>query len=257
MNALRVPWLIAFALSTGIAPVPLHPQSDSTAVVRGTAKSAFNGRSLSGVMIAVPAVRRFTVTDSTGAFELRDLPPGRQRIRIAYEGRQTEEYEFLLRPGKAKKLAVVLDVEAVDLAPVVVEAQHRDWWRDLAGFYERRQRYGGFAHFYTREDLVRLRAVTLSQVLARDGIFTHCRAGGCLPMRWSRGRLCPVAVSVDGSPFWELDYEGIAIADVQGVEVYRTTFMAPAAWGLTVAPTAASGVATPIGGCGSVQIWTR
>lgn len=233
---------------TGIAPISLHPQVDSTARISGTAASAFNGRPLPGVMISVPAVRRFTVTDSTGAFELRGLPPGRQRIRVAYEGRHTEEYEFLLRAGKAKKLAVVLDVGAVDLAPVVVEAQHRDWWRDLAGFYERRRRYGGFAHFYTAEDLGRWRPVTLSQLLAREGIVTHCTASGCLPARWTRGRLCPVAVSVDASPFWELDYDGIAIVDVQGVEVYRSAFMAPAA---DVGP------AGPTGSCGSVQIWTR
>lgn len=233
---------------TGIAPISLQLQMDSTARISGSAASAFNGRPLSGVMISVPAVRRFTVTDSTGAFELRALPPGRQRVRIAYEGRETEEYEFLLRAGKAKKLVVVLDVEAVDLAPVVVEAQHRDWWRDLAGFYERRRRYGGFAHFYTAEDLERWRPVTLSQLLVREGIVTHCTASGCPPMRWTRGRLCPVAVSVDGSPFWELDYDEIAIVDVQGVEVYRSAFMAPAA---DVGP------AGPTGSCGSVQIWTR
>jgi hypothetical protein len=249
--------VVLLSVLTGIAPLSLHPQSDSTARISGTAASSFNGRPLSGVMISVPAVRRFTVTDSTGAFELRGLPPGRQRVRIAYEGRQTEEYEFLLRAGKAKKLVVVLDVEAVDLAPVVVEAQHRDWWRDLAGFYERRRRYGGFAHFYTAEDLERWRPVTLSQLLARDGIVTHCTASGCLPTRWTRGRLCPVAVSVDGSPFWELDYDGIAIADVQGVEVYRSASMAPAGWGLGISPTADIGLASPTGGCGSVQIWTR
>ena len=47
-------------------PATLHTQSDSSAAIRGTARSSFNGRPLAGVMISVPAARAFTVTDSTG-----------------------------------------------------------------------------------------------------------------------------------------------------------------------------------------------
>jgi hypothetical protein len=122
-------------------------QRDTTARIVGTASSAFNGNPLSGVMIAVPAARRFVVTDSTGRFELAGLPAGRQKIRVAYQGRETEEYAFDVRRGKTKTLAVVLDVEAVDLEPIVVEARYPDDWRNLAGFYARKKMYSGFAHF--------------------------------------------------------------------------------------------------------------
>ena len=112
-------WLYAAVLvgAASILPASLVSQIDSTATIRGTASSTFNGHPLAGVMISVPAVHRFTVSDSAGRFELAGLPSGRQRVRVSYEGRNTEEYDFDLRRGKVKKLVVLLDVDAVDLAP--------------------------------------------------------------------------------------------------------------------------------------------
>jgi hypothetical protein len=246
----------AVMLAAASVPAALASQIDSTAGIRGTASSTFNGHPLAGVMISVPAVRRFAVSDSTGRFELAGLPPGRQHIRISYEGRDTQEYDFDLRRGKVKKVVVLLDVEAVDLAPVVVEAQARDFSRNLAGFYDRKKWYGGFARFFTREDLERAHLPPLSSVLARDGIFVRCLAGGCIPVRWYRGALCAVSVSVDGMPFWEQDYDRIAAAEVQAVEVYRNPL-----WGMPLMPQIAtearSSSFNALPTCGAVLIWTR
>src|SRR6266508_3009574 len=230
--SLRPQWYVAARLVVAAsAPAPLVSQVDTTATIRGTAGSSLNGHPLVGVMISVPVVQRFVVSDSTGRFELRGLPAGRQRIRVSYQDRNTEEYAFELQRGKAKRIVVLLDVAAVDLAPVVVEAQARDFSRNLAGFYDRRKWYGGFARFFTREDLERAHLPPLNAVLARDGIFVRCLSGGCIPVRWSRGALCAVSVSVDGMPFWEQDYDRIAAAEVQAVEAYRNPF-----WGLPSMP---------------------
>lgn len=242
-----------------LAASAAQAQRDTTARIVGTAVSAFNGRPLTGVMIAVPSVHRFVVTDSTGRFELSGLPAESQKVRVAYEGRETEEYAFDLRRGKTKTLAVVLDVEAVDLEPIVVEARYPDDWRNLAGFLARKKIYEGFAHFYTREDIERERPVNLRLLLAGEGIVTRCFARmGCVPTRLTRGTLCAVPVSVDGMPFWESDYDQVPMDEVAGVEVYRNEFV---------------GVVPPFGGspalasfgraelssrsCGSIQIWTR
>lgn len=244
---------LAVALSF---PCALPAQADNTAAIGGYARSSFNGRPLAGVMISVPAARKFSVTDSTGRFALGGLPAGRQRVRVVYEGRNSEEYDFELKRGKTKNLAVMLDVEAIDLAPVVVEATHRDFARNLAGFYERRKWYGGFARFYTKEDLERRHPVALSQLLTTEGIFTRCLGRGCLPVRWSRGKLCAVAVSVDGMPFWEQDYDHIAVSDVQAVEVYRSAFSAPSARIAIAIDGRRDPFETPAT-CGAVAIWTR
>jgi hypothetical protein len=232
-------------------------QGDTTARLMGSAKSAFNGRPLAGVMIAVPKARKFVVTDSSGTFLLTGLPAGAQSVLISYSGRETDEYAFELRRGKTKRLAIVLDVEAVDLAPVVVEAQHPDFSRNLAGFYERRRLYGAFGRFYTREDLERLRRTTLSHLLMGEGVTTRCTTVGCVPVRWSRGRLCTVAVAVDGGLFWELDYDHIPMEDVQAVEVYRGSYGVPVSVQMSLRdPFPREGLG-PVGTCGSVMIWTR
>jgi hypothetical protein len=237
-------------------PATLHTQSDSSAAIRGTARSSFNGGPLAGVMISVPVARAFTVTDSTGRFELRHLPAGTQQVRVSYEGRGTEEYEFDLHRGKTKSISVLLDVEAVDLDPIVVEVQNRDFARNLAGFYDRRRMYSGFARFYTREDLERGRVSDLRRLLVLDGVVTQCLARGCVPTRWTRGRMCAVPVSVDGMPFWEEDYETIPVSDVEGVEVYRSGYAN--SWGAPpTATTVVSGNPRESATCGSVMIWTR
>jgi len=236
-----------------VLPCALQGQAENSATISGYAKSAFNGRPLASVMISVAGTKKFAVTDSTGAFRLSGLPVGTQLIRVSYLGRDTEEYPFELRPGRTKRLAVVLDVDAVDLAPVVVTARHRDGWRDLAGFYERKSWYGGWGRFYTQEDLERLRLRTLSSVLAREGIYNRCIKEGCVPTRWARGRVCPVAIAIDGMPFWEQQYDQIPIDDVRGVEVYRDGMSMSLSGPRQVSLGIERGTPT----CASVEIWTR
>jgi hypothetical protein len=180
----------------------------------------------------------------------------RQRIRVSYEGRNTEEYDFDLRRGKVKKVVVLLDVDAVDLAPVVVETQARDFSRNLAGFYDRRKWYAGFARFYTREDISHTYVSRVSSLLEREGISVRCTTRGCVPMLWNRGTLCPVAVAIDGMPFAELDYDDVQIDQVQAVEVYRSTFLT---WRVVpqIANFAPAGLVGSMSACASVLIWTR
>ncbi len=210
-----------------LLPCALYSQTDNTATISGYAKSTFNGRPLAGVMISVAGTRQFAVTDSTGTFRLSGLPVGRQLIHISYLDRETEAYEFELRRGKTKRLAVMLDVEAVDLAPVVVTVRHRDGWRDLAGFYERRRFYGGWGRFYTREDIVRHGFRSVGDVLRRMGIYTRCVDAGCVPTKRMYGTLCPVTVAVDGMAFYAHEYESVLIDDVRGVEMYGGLIGAP------------------------------
>ena len=237
----------------------LRYQADPTGRIRGTASSSFNGRPIAGMMISVPTAHTFVVTDGKGAFRLDGLPTGPQKIRITYQGRETEEYVFTLEGSDVKRLAILIDADAVDLDPVVVEVQHPNFWRDLAGFYARMRTYRGFGHFFTREEIHRSRPLHISTLLAREGIVMVCERG-CLPKRFLQDVACTVPVSVDGLPFRELDYDLIPIGNVAAVEVYRGT--PPSGLNDMVASNTASSVwqAGPYnsaGSCGSVMIWTR
>jgi len=238
-----------------VSSLPL--QGDSTARIRGAASSAFNGRPIAGAMIA--AANRFVVTDSSGFFLLDGLPAGKQSIRVSYDGRVTEDYEFTLHEHRTQRIAVLLDVEELDLNPVIVEARQAEVWRDLAGFYERRNLYTGFARFFTREDIKRVRAARISGLLTLEGIATRCFQW-CVPTRLSRGVLCAVPINVDGMPSQEVNYDDIAISDVAAVEIYRG--VPPV--GLNVPLPGPPGASVWVGGgppsagsCGLVVIWTR
>src|SRR4029077_9423593 len=192
--------VIALPLVTAtIVALAQQVPGDTTGRINGWAISSFNGHPIAGVMISAPEAHKFVVTDSTGRFALAGLPTGRHAIRVSYEGRDTEDYPFELQDQETKQIAVVLDVDATDLDPIVVEARQPNLWRDLAGFYERRRTYSGFAHFFTREDISRARLAKLSGLLTLEGIVNRCsRYQECFPTRFTRGRLCAVPISGDG-----------------------------------------------------------
>src|SRR5437867_6448110 len=89
--------------------VPAAAQTPSVATLRGTASSSFNGHPLAGVMISVPAARKFVVTDSSGSFWLGGLPTGVQLIRVSFDGRETDYFQFELRGQHVKQIAVLLE----------------------------------------------------------------------------------------------------------------------------------------------------
>ena len=251
--------MIAHLLATAMLFASRHQLADTTAALRGTASSSFNGKPLAGVMIAVPAVQKWVVTDSTGAFYLTGLPAGVQQVRVAYEGRETGDFEFHLQSQRQKRIAVLLDVEAYDLNPVVVEVRGANYRRDLAGFYERRGWYRGFARFFTREEITRVRPTTISTLLTMEGIATRC-FDLCIPTRFSRGTLCAVPINVNGLPWAEDNYDRIAVEEVAGVEVYRGEPPFGLSAASRVSPTAsmwAGGASANQGSCGLVMIWTR
>jgi hypothetical protein len=250
--------LILIAGLSSVALGSLRAQADTSARISGTALSAYNGKPLAGVRIAVPAAQKLVVTDSSGFFAVSGLAAGSQTLRISYDGRDSEEYEFALRRARTLRLAVVIDVDALQMAPLVVEARLPDIWRDLAGFYERRRQYGGFARFITREDIDRQRPGALSTLLKGDGIFTWC-VYTCLPTRFSHGRICSVPVSVNGLPIWERELDKIPIDNIAAVEIYRD----PANSGPFGLPLMGQygfegkDLIQGRGNCGSVGIWTR
>jgi len=237
----------------------LHLQADTTAGIHGAVISSFNGGPIAGVMIAAREGGKFTLTDEQGRFTLTGLPSGRRAILISYDGRVTEDYLFSLEPQHSKRIAVLLDQDAEDLDPLVVEAQAANLWRDLAGFYERRETYRGFAHFFTREEISHLHAARLSSLLTLEGIVTRCSAE-CRPTRLTRGSLCLVPVSVNGVAQREPDYDRINISDVTGVEVYRGVPPADLARALVPVAGASTWMGagwSARGSCGLVEIWTR
>lgn len=272
---MMVPPLVTIALLAST----LQASDDSTSRIRGKAGSALNGRPLAGVTIAalelkkqegtdstVAEVKTSAVTDSTGLFSLNGLRSGKQAIRVTYAGRHIDD-QFTLSENSTLRIAILLDPDQEDLGATIVEARQATAWRDLAGFYERRELYTGFARFITREEIDRIKPKRLSSLLTLEGISTRCGRQWCVPTRLNNGALCAIPVNVDGMPNQEVDYDQIAVADVAAVEIYRGVPPAgldvplpgppgPSIW-MGGGAAGANGMPPASGGCGLVVVWTR
>ena len=257
----------------------LQASDDSTSHIRGKAGSALNGRPLAGVTIAaverkkqegtdstLEEVKTSVVTDSTGLFSLNGLRAGEQAIRVTYAGRHIDD-SFTLSANGTLHIAILLDPAKEDLGATIVEVRQASVWRDLAGFYERRELYTGFARFITREEIDRIKPKRVSSLLTLEGISTRCGRQWCVPTRLNNGVICAIPVNVDGMPNKEIDFDQIAVADVAAVEMYRGVPPVgldvplpgppgPSIW-MGGGAAGANGMPPASGGCGLVVIWTR
>ena len=266
--------LVALALLASMLQAP----DDSTPQIRGKAGSALNGRPLAGVTIAtvelkkqegtdstVTEIQQAVVTDSTGLFWLKGLRPGKQAIRVTYAGQHVDD-KFTLAENGTLLLVILLDPDRDGLGATIVEARQASVWRDLAGFYARRDQYTGFARYITREDIDRIKPKRLGALLTLEGISTRCNRQTCVPTRLNNGVICSVPVNVDGMPNQEITYDQIPVVDVAAVEIYRgvppvgldVPLPGPPGPSLWVGGGAGGANGAPSsGGCGLVVIWTR
>jgi hypothetical protein len=255
----------------------LQAPGDSISRIRGKAGSALNGRPLAGVTVAavqhnkqegtdstVLEVQASAVTDSTGLFTLDGLRPGKQAIRVTYAGRHVDD-KFTLGENGTLQIVILLDSAREGLGATIVEARQASVWRDLAGFYERRQLYTGFARFVTREEIDRINPKGVTSLLTLEGISTRCGRQWCVPTRLNNGVVCQVPVNVDGMPNKEIDYDKIPVGDVAAVEIYRgvppvgldVPLPGPPGPSIWVGGGAGGANGMSAGGCGLVMIWTR
>ncbi|HET9387053.1 MAG TPA: carboxypeptidase-like regulatory domain-containing protein [Gemmatimonadales bacterium] len=263
--------LVALALMASALQAP----DDSTPRIRGKAGSAVNGRPLAGVTIAaiefkkqegtdsaVAEVQRAVVTDSTGLFWLKGLRAGSQAIRVTYAGEHVDD-KFTLAEHGTLRLVILLDPARAGLGATIVEERQASVWRDLAGFYERRERYTGFARFITREEIDRIKPKRVSTLLTVEGISTRCGRQWCGPTRLNAGAICAVPVNVDGMPNQERDYDQIPVADLAAIEIYRGVppvgldVPLPGPPGPSIWQGGGKGTASTAGSCGLIMIWTR
>ena len=231
-------------LFLGTLVAPAHAQRDTTARLAGTVRSSINGLPISGVMVAVKGSRVFGVSDSAGSFALGGLPEGRQVVRILYGDSLAYEHEMHLKGGKTLNLAVLLDVVAAELAPIVVEAQTLRADRSLVGFYERKKLSVG--RFYTLADLAQHPAPSLESLLRESAIQVVCRVGNCLPIGFDGTQQCVMALFLDGLRMPVAFLNTVRVEDLAGVEVYKRGFDVPTEFRSNFRNS-----------CGAVVMWSR
>jgi hypothetical protein len=232
--------LTAVALAT--APADAQMPRDSSRLT-GTVRNSFNGAPVAGVMVAIPALKVFHVTDSTGEFALAGLEPGRQRVRVAYAEQPAAAIDVDLPAGRSVVITVLVQVGAVQMQPIVVTGERADRRLDIAGFYERRRMIK--ARFFTEEQIEQRHPMALTHLLSGTGLFVQCARRGCRVVQRIAGRVCQVPIYVDGMWVPDYDLDWVPPQDVAGIEVYRGSATTPSQFAIHST------------GCGAVIIWTK
>ena len=241
MKAVSLTCLVALYAAVPSSPAQQPP--DTTARITGTVRSSINGLPITGVMVAVRRARAFGVSDSTGAFTLTGLPSGKQTLRVLYGDSLSYEQDVTLKRGKTLRLSVLLDVAAVEMSPIVVEARGLRADRSLAGFYDRRR--WGWGRFYTLADLDRRRGLSLCTLVTEAGVQVRRAFGNCVPLSQSVVDRCAMSVFLDGLRLPPDELELLRVDELAGVEVYKH--------GLEVPVEFQSG----FGDCGAILLWSR
>jgi hypothetical protein len=239
----------AVALLVCLLPERLAPQlAADSATLRGEVKSVLNGELLAGVLVALPGLQKFVVTDSTGVFAFT-VPPGTHHMSVKYREHVNEDYDMIMRAGQHTRLEILLDVAAVHLAPVVVVGRPATGDFGIAGFYERKR--FGFGRFVTAEQLSKDRSQSLAEYLSRFGLRYGCIGMSCGPIRYTSGQPCVVAVMLDGMPEAGQQIRTLQTQQLGGIEIYRDQSSTPISMqmALSVDPTSSR--------CGAVVVWTK
>src|SRR5688572_19391723 len=141
---------LAFAalLSTTL---PAHAQSPGE--ISGRVVAADSGRPpLQGVEASIAKLGRTVLSDSSGRFRLKDLPPGEHLVVMRAIGFRSESSKVYIDLDEVVSWDVVLNrAEGTVLPERVVTAPENRPPAKLREFTERQKR--GIGHFITREQL--------------------------------------------------------------------------------------------------------
>lgn len=244
--------LLILSLAPLLAPGAASAQSLSGVVVENGTR-----RHLAGVQLllldADGRTRAETISDDSGGFHIQAPEPGRYVITGGLIGFATIRSDLLeLGRGEELLVEIVMDVEAVPLAPLVVTGRNSDMNPQIAEFYDRleRGRRTGIGHFISREQIERAAPLESTDLLRTvPGVrVVQARGGRGAGLRMSGG--CIPAIYVDGMQVNRPPLTGTSLDDmvsafsIEGIEIYRGA-------------SAQQGSYYDPGGCGLVLVWTR
>lgn len=228
-----------------------HPEGgtsvrDTLATVHGTVVEHGTGAPLADVTVSLASGPGGTrgvgtrVTDQSGAFLFREVPPGSYVLELSLLGYLSRSDTVRVEAGGDVTVLAELSVSPVQLEPIQVVVR-RPTPSELEGFERRRKTRAGF--FITRRqveeshpryvsDLLRMMPGATVTPSASYGGEVRLR-GQCRPDIWIDGVRTVPTVSLD---------ELVTPMDVDAIEVYRGVEL-PARFGNSP--------------CGAIIVWTR
>ncbi len=247
--------------TTGVVPGRVLDANteQSTAVQRGTSSVvgrvlAPGGQPLAGARVRLRDARvteAFVTTDSGGRFRMSGLPAGTYPLEVIAIGFTPTRVSVDLRPARVAQANIAIRAQVATLEAVTVYSPRS---REAVGFDKRRLQKRGY--FLTGEQ-IRARGVLLSFVLLSAPSMRVVDVRYGRPVLRGFGKCMPT-VYLDGFPVTDDDADDldrlISVNDIGGVEVYTTTFEAPAQFGR---PPIRDRRSNLDGTCASIVLWSR
>jgi hypothetical protein len=248
--------LMVVATSALSTPAPAAAQQTASAgVVAGTVRGA--GAVLVDAHVTIAGSQLGSVTGPNGQFLIAGVPAGRSVLEIRLIGYRPVSRPIIVVPGDSLVLVLEMEVDPVRLDALEGRAV-AGLSAELRGFYERRER--GTGHYFTREDITRMHARLVTDVVRRvPGVRVEPLAGPMgtsyvIRMQRATGmsgaRPCPVVYFVNGVPFSiaaEIGINSYFRADeIAAMEVYSGASQLPPQFSLSSRNTR----------CGVIALWT-
>ena len=238
--------LRAAELTLILALLPGIVHAQSVGGVRGMVQDSAGGV-ISNAHVGIRASGTTTLTDSTGAFRLVDLPPGDAILEVRRLGYRPVTGRVTVPAGSELEVEVKLAPVAEQLPAVQVRGRAQPYDSRLAGFNERKSKHAGY--FVSREKLDRMSSGRFIDALREmPGVSARTLRGGVVTVSL-RGARCAPVFYMDGFPATAgiMDLGMIDLSGVEGIEVYSGMSTIPAEF-MTVA-----------GGesCGVIAVWSR
>jgi len=117
-----VPALLTLLLLL-LAAGPAVAQVTSTGIIKGHIRDAETGEAMPYTNVYVVGTNIGTMAFTDGYFIIRGLRPGTYTIRASYIGYGLESRTVTLGPGAAVDLTILLEVQAIPVEPIEVEAE--------------------------------------------------------------------------------------------------------------------------------------
>jgi len=173
------------AIGIGLAALLSRPlAAQSSGAIAGTVREAgTGGQPLAGARVGVLDGRTVVLTEATGAFRIRELPPGWHRVTAAAIGyRPVTRDSVLVRAGQTTALDFALQADPVGLQPIEVLAQRVDSVLDPMAVQDQQR--------FTAEEIRRLPVTTVEEAIALSA--------GAVGESYRGGRLGQQAFILDG-----------------------------------------------------------
>lgn len=225
-----------------------------TAALAGTVRDTL-GHPLRQVIVTVDSTTLTAISDDSGRFHVKGIPPGRNGFALKRIGFAPIDFETTLDSGRT----LVVDIRMtslVTLSPVMVTAD-REARLAQTGFTERQKiGLGSFIRPEKFDSLSNLPSATMMVQAALAGrVRRSCPA---------RGNSCDLVfprfcrwLFVDGKQVEGTFDENVAPGEIHAIEIYDRIAIVPGEFQGRLPMSRQSKMLSPTAGCGAIAVWTK